>query len=337
MRGIAIVAGTLFAAMLALSWGAAAAQPRTKPAPVGGRPMEVHVVRGAQPGCEPECPQWIAAQGRIVQGTARKFQKVVRALGDRKLPVFIDSFGGSIIDAYAIGRLIRAKGLTVAVTATTFSPCAPGELACRKTKSGGELRGLAQPYMSKCASACVFILAAGTRRLVGEGTAVGVHQGIRIQRMYLVRKQRAFDGTIKVSKTLAWEGKSPVDRKTTADMRKYLAEMGMSDVLMSLIESTPHESIRRLAAWELQVTRLATEYLNGEQLLAGTPAPPFPSAPSPPLVPTPAPAPGAPGLQHACVHGGGCNPDGSKLDLKSTDVMTNPLLPTAPAEGKAAK
>lgn len=337
MRGIAVIASTLLAALLALSGSVAAAQPKKKAAPLGAAPMEVHVVRSGDPGCEPECPQWIAAQGRIVPGTAKKFQKVLRDLKDRKLPIFIDSVGGSIVDAYAIGRLVRAKDLTVAVTATTFSPCAPGELACRKTKTGGELRGLAQPHMSKCASACVFILAGGTRRLVGEGAAVGVHQGIKIERMYWVKKQRAYDGSIKTTKTLAWEGKRSLDRKANANMRKFLAEMGMSDMLMSLIEATPHESIRRLAEWELQVTRLATEYLNGAQLMAGTPAPSFPPPPTPSLMPAPNPAAGAKGFEHPCFHGGGCNPDGSKLDLKSSDAMTNPLLSAEPAESDKAK
>ncbi|MFZ1105966.1 MAG: hypothetical protein WAN86_24415 [Hyphomicrobiaceae bacterium] len=340
MRRIACIVSALFAAILALSGGATAAPHKKKAAPVGAAPMQVHVVRSAHPGCEPECPQWIAAQGRIVPGTARKFQKVLRGLGDRKLPIFIDSIGGSIVDAYAIGRLIRAKGLTVAVTATTFSPCAPRELACRKAKTGGELRGLAQPYMSKCASACVFILAGGTRRLVGEGTAVGVHQGIKIQRMYWVKKRRASDGSIKTSKTLAWEGKSPVDRKANANMRKYLAEMGMSDMLMSLIEATPHESIRRLAAWELEATRLATEYLNGARLLAGAPAPPFP--PRPELLPIKPPAffgpqgtSGEPSILEVCFKLGRCDQFGWPKDVPTSSGTFPTLIPDQGKGGKA--
>ncbi len=340
MRGIACIVSALLAAVLALSDGTAAASQKKKAATAGAAPMEVHVVRSAHPGCEPECPQWIAAQGQIVAGTARKFQKVLRGLGDRKLPIFIDSIGGSVADAYAIGRLIRAKDLTVAVTATAFEPCAPRELACRKAKTGGELRGLAQPYMSKCASACVFIIAGGTRRLVGEGTAVGVHHGIKIQRTYLVKKRRASDGSIKTTKTLAWEDKTPVDRKANANMRKYLAEMGMSDMLTALIEATPHESIRRLAAWELQATRLATEYLNGVQLLAGAPAPPFP--PRPELLPIKPPAffapPGTYGelsIREVCIKLGRCDQYGWPKDVPTSTGTFPTLLPDQGKGGKA--
>jgi hypothetical protein len=227
----------------------------------------------------------------------------------------------------AIGRLIRAKDLTVAVTATTFSPCAPEDRDCRKSEKRGEKRGLAQPYPSKCASACVFILAGGTRRLVGEGALVGVHQGVKIQRTYWVRQKRDYDGSIRTTKTLAWEGKSALDRKTNADIRKFLTEMGMSDLLMRLIESTPNESIRRLSGWELQATSLATEYLNGQQLLAGAPAPPFPRppvlwsitpqapapAPSPSPSAAPAPSPSELGsIQDVCFKLGRCEKDGIK-------------------------
>jgi hypothetical protein len=151
-----------------------------------------------------------------------------------------------------------------------------------------------------------------------------VHQGIKIQRTYWVSKRRAYDGSIKTTRSLAWEGKSPVDRKTNAAMRKYLAEMGIGDALMSMIEATPHESIRRLAAWELQATRIATEYLNGEQLLAGAAAPPFPSPPAPfqfPITtPTPAPSPFEPGsIQDVCFKLGRCDKYGMPNDLKSVD------------------
>jgi hypothetical protein len=320
MRGIVVLA----AALVLLSTGAAAA-PRKKSAPVGDGPMQVHLVRSAHPDCEPECPQWIAAQGRIMPGTAQKFRKLLRELGNRKLPIFVDSMGGALHDGMAIGRLVRAKDLTVAVTATTFSPCAPEDRGCRKAERRGEKRGVAQPYLSKCASACVFILAGGTRRLVGEGALVGVHQGVKIQRMYWVRQKRGYDGSIRTTKTLAWEGKSALDRKTNTDMRKFLTEMGMGDMLMRLIESTPNESIRRLSGWELQATALATDYLNGQQLLAGTPAPPFPrppvlwsiTPPAPSPSPSPPSAPGPPAseignIQDVCLKLGRCEKDGIK-------------------------
>jgi hypothetical protein len=329
MRGI-----TVFAIMLALSPGAYAASEKKKATPAREPTMAFQVVRSAHPGCEPECPQWISAQGRIVVGSAAKFRKIVREVGDRKLPIFIDSLGGSLIDGLAMGRLIRSKDLPVVVTATTFSPCTPKDTACRKAKTGGELRGLAQPQMSKCVSACVFVLAGGTRRLVGHGAIVAVHQGVKIQRTYLVTNRRADDGSIKTQKTLTWEGKSALDRRTDEDVRRHLDEMGIHYTLMSMIDATPHESIRVLAPWELKETRIATEYINGEQLITNAPAPSWPTRPVFVMPPSPiqskAPAAGESSPQLACIQAGQCTADGMpKAGMPSSNVMTNPLAPKA--------
>jgi hypothetical protein len=125
--------------------------------------MQVRIVRSAQAGCEPDCREWISAQGKIDPGTLRRFKTVLRQMGGRKLPVFIHSGGGSVRESFAIGRLLRAKGLDVVVTHTLFTPCAPADAACRKRESQGIRQGSPQA-ISGCASACAFILAAGTRR-----------------------------------------------------------------------------------------------------------------------------------------------------------------------------
>jgi hypothetical protein len=252
--------------------------------------MQVNIVRSAHPGCEPECPQWIAAQGRIVAGTARRFREVLSQLGERKLPVLIDSGGGAVNDALSIGRLIRAKGLQVAVTRTAYTPCAPTEAACRKAKSGGELRGLAQAHLSKCASSCAFILAGGTQRLVGTGTGVGVHQISMTLRKYMVRTHRSFGVRVEKQKTLVsvqtvQQGHGETQR-TYAKIRQYFSEMGIGQEVMSLITSTPNSGIHWLTHKELQATGLATHFINGEELVTGVPAS-APALASPPsAVPT---------------------------------------------------
>src|SRR5262245_30515079 len=274
--------------------------------------MQFHIVRSGHAGCEPDCVQWIAAQGRIVAGTAKQFRKVLREIGDRKLPIFVDSGGGAVDDALAIGRLIRAKELTVAVTRTEFAPCAPADAACRKAKTGGELRGLARARMSRCASACAFILAGGTRRLVGQGTAVGVHQATATLRTYWVKTRRSFGVPVETEKTLVSSQKVAADRSTNTSIKNHLAEMGISDVLMSLILSTPGDRIRWLAPWELQATRLATHYINGEQLVTNAPAPASP----PPPPPASAAVPELLGYQDICVKLGKCEQRASPSDPK---------------------
>ena len=146
------------------------------PKPSQSAAMQVNVVRSTAPGCEPNCPEWIAAQGQIDGTTVYKFKKVLSRIGRRHVPVFIHSAGGSVEDSYAIGRLIRARGLDVAVTKTGFVPCAPTDKACLKSAALGVLRGQPEAYHAICASACAFVLAGGQRRFVGLQALVGVHQ-----------------------------------------------------------------------------------------------------------------------------------------------------------------
>jgi hypothetical protein len=258
---------------LSLGWTAVAgAQPvKGTPAPALEAPMEVYLVRSAQPGCEPQCAEWIAAQGKIESGSLERFRKVLGELAGRKLPVLIDSSGGKVRDALAIGRLLRRRGLDVAVTGTVFAPCAPTDTACRKAKTGGALTGLPQARLSKCASSCTFILAGGTRRLVGEETFVGVH---RIRSFYVhTRILRTYRMTSSRKRLVAERrvARRVVETRTTQrtydQIGRYFAEMGIGEPILPLILATPSDSLHWLTREELRLSRLATDAIDGEQLL----------------------------------------------------------------------
>jgi hypothetical protein len=274
MRRVAFVAGGL-----ALCWGvglgpgistAAAGPGRAEP--ISEPSMQVQLVRSAEPGCEPQCPEWIAAQGKIDGSSVARFKRVLRQLGDRKVPVLIDSNGGRVNEAFAIGRLARAKGLDVVVSRTAFAACAPADAACRRQLKAGNLKlGLPQSEMAKCASSCAFILAAGTRRLVGQMAYVGVHQirsfyiYARVVRTYrvtattkqLMSERRVTDRVV--------ETRTP--QRTYDEIGRYFAEMGIGQGLMPLILSTPGDRLHWLTPEELKTTGLATDRLDGEQLL----------------------------------------------------------------------
>src|SRR5580704_4387237 len=93
------------------------ARPRAAP------PMRFVRVTSADPACEPNCPEWLSAEGRIEPGSAPAFAEAVNRLGARRLPILIHSPGGSVTDAIAMGKLIRAKGLAVAVARTLMQNC----------------------------------------------------------------------------------------------------------------------------------------------------------------------------------------------------------------------
>ena len=234
-------------------------------------PMQVVLVRSTQPGCDTHCPEWIAAQGDIEYATISKFRLALKAMGDRKLPVLIDSAGGSVESAFEIGRMIRAKGLDVAVARTSFAPCADADDACRAIKASivkSPLDG-----RSKCASSCVFILAAGAHRYVGPQSLVGVHRITTYQKRLREQKTPA-SAEPKLSEVTV-----VVDTKDIVydNIRAYFTEMGIGERVTSLLMATPAASIRLLSRPELRDTHLITGQADGRQLVAlGSPAAAWP-------------------------------------------------------------
>jgi hypothetical protein len=238
--------------------------------------MQVHLVRSAEPGCEPDCPEWIAAQGRIEAGSLARFRRALRQLGGRKVPVLIDSNGGRVDEAFEIGRLARAKGLDVVVSRTVLTQCAPADKECRRKAGAGKTRlGLPRPHESKCASSCAFVLAGGTRRVVGPTAFVGVHQ---IRSFYVYARVLRTYRVTATSKQLVSERRvtekvveTPTPERTYDQIRGYFAEMGIGAAIMPLILSTPGDSLHWLTREELQATALATDAVDAEQLLSKAP------------------------------------------------------------------
>src|SRR5208337_1856272 len=188
-RSLAIAARTRrVALLLAGLWlalaGTAFAQVPKAPVPHGKpadppkltQPMQVVIVSDSRTECTSNCAQWISAEGQIGPATPAQFRRVFEVLGKTKLPIFISSTGGSVQAAYAIGREIRKRGLDVAVEHTIFEKCETAPAPCdrRKLKDGD--KGRPEPVAAACISSCVFILAAGTERLVPAYGFVGVHQ-----------------------------------------------------------------------------------------------------------------------------------------------------------------
>lgn len=236
--------------------------------------MQVYIVRSAMPGCEPTCAEWIAAQGRIEAGSVARFKKVLRDMGSRRLPVLIDSTGGTVEHGLAIGRLIRSRQLDVAVSKTDLVrvPCDPDDAQCRKRLAAGGMKGTVNVALSKCASACVFVLASGTRRTVSDRTWVGVHQftsyRTKVLRTYRYEPAPAWDSPGRRRRILVSEkvisGKNvPTPRrdKVYGVVKKYFAEMGIGDGIMELLFSAPSTSIRWLSAGELTTTLIATDLM----------------------------------------------------------------------------
>ena len=85
--------------------------------------------------------------GTIDPGAAERFAAEIAARGEYVQTVLLDSPGGSVVDALAIGSLIHEKGLATEVAAGSL-----------------------------CASSCPIVFASGAERIAGPDAAIGVHQ-----------------------------------------------------------------------------------------------------------------------------------------------------------------
>lgn len=108
----------------------------------------------------PDCGErvCIAASGEIDTATAGEFKRFIkRERVSSGAVVFLDSEGGNVMQALALGDLIRKSGMSTRVQAYDAGA---GQLT-----DGGE-----------CASACVYAFLGGVERSVARGGKLGVHQ-----------------------------------------------------------------------------------------------------------------------------------------------------------------
>ncbi len=244
----------------------AASTPHATPSSLA--PMRFVRVMSGGAACEPNCPEWISAEGKIVRGSAEALERVVGALNGRRLPIFINSAGGSVEDAMAMGRLIRSKRLAVAVVHTRIAACPASVLSC------GEARGSAETAGAYCASACTLVLAGGVERYVSPLSFVGVHQLTQVLRKTTVK--RAYKVRYVGIAWFKWEvsRKLVVDRSTSTIKRAadssvvdivadYFSEMDVGEPVMELTLATPQRQVRWLTPEELASSRLATIRVEG--------------------------------------------------------------------------
>lgn len=233
------------------------------PVALKGPPMAVTIHRDLVPGCEPNCLEWISAEGQITPTTPQAFDKVFKKIGTRKPLVLINSPGGSLEGAIAVARMVRRRGLDVMVARSSAVDCPAG-----KENKGmvGTCSAVPLPSQGACFSACPIILAAGKNRIVGAGGRVGVHMPMatlhhtKVIRRYIIRSTQMPDGRIVRKKELVSE--KEVGRSTRSVegygpavrvLRSVFAEMGVSPDVMPLVTATPFSSIRILTDSELDM------------------------------------------------------------------------------------
>jgi hypothetical protein len=253
----------LIAAALILAAGAPAsaqrapapADPRapTRPSPPETKsstlppPIAFFVARGDRNACGLGCREWIVAEGTIDSDADDRLRALLKKLGGRKLPIFFHSPGGSVPAGLAIGRLMRAHGLTAGVGWTVPAGCDPKqqrEVACDKLKrSGRDLVATLDTGHAMCNSSCVYALVGAAVRDIGAGIALGVHSSsISFTLSHVDEDGRVTREATHVAPTAERRALENGYEKIGA----YLREMGISSGLLAVAREVEASKLRFL-------------------------------------------------------------------------------------------
>ncbi len=118
--------------------------------------------------CQEECTQWISADGDITPDTPARLKAMLTTLGERKLPIVLQSNGGDMDAAFAMGRMIRAAGLETSIGRTHLPNCPKLNPRCKASiAKSGPTEGEVFADRAYCLSSCTLVLMSGTPRIVG--------------------------------------------------------------------------------------------------------------------------------------------------------------------------
>jgi hypothetical protein len=187
--------------------------------------------------CGTKCKSYISAAGAITADTPRDFIAFAQGRNLTGATVVLDSDGGSVHGAIALGREIRRLSLDTTV----------GRLVDLDAPKLGSPRATFSPR-ANCESMCAFVLLAGVRRVVPPEAQVMVHQ--------IWLGDRRDDPT---AATYSAEDLVLVQRDI-GRLARYTAEMGASiDMLDLSLRIPPWEPMHAMTREELQAMRVATD------------------------------------------------------------------------------
>ena len=217
-------------------------------------------VQGPVETCGSNCKTFIAASGAITADTPRHFLLFTQNHDVTGATVVLNSDGGSVHGAIALGRELRKLKLATTVGSLVDLPASNDE----------QPRATYSPQ-ADCESMCAFVLLGGVRRSVPAESRVMVHQ------IWL--------GDRREDPTAA--GYSAEDlvlvQRDIGRLARYTADMGASaDLLEVALRIPPWEPMHALTRDELRLTKLTTEDVDAPVAAATV-------ATSPVSVPQPAP------------------------------------------------
>lgn len=192
-------------------------------------------IEGPAERCGSVCRIWISAVGIITKHTARDFEIFAKENDVQGATLVLDSEGGSVAGALALGRAVRRFDMTTTVGKTIVLP-----------SNDGNPRAKLSPDAS-CQSMCAFLLLGGTRRYVPPEARVLVHM------IWLADKSERAQEASYTAEELG------LVQSDIGSIARYTVEMGGGiELLETALRVPPWKPLYALAADEVQRMRLTT-------------------------------------------------------------------------------
>ena len=185
---------------------------------------------GRAASCADKCRVWVAASGMIRAETVSDFENFAQKNDLRGATIALESEGGSVLGAIALGRSIRRLGMTTTIGRTADLP------------ANG--RATLSPR-ADCESMCAFVLLAGVKRIVPAEARVRVHQ------IWLGDRREDATAAVYSAEDLV------IVQRDIGRLAQYTAEMGGAIELLEVsLRIPPWEPMRSLTRDELRRMRL---------------------------------------------------------------------------------
>jgi hypothetical protein len=204
--------------------------------PSANRPMQFQwQVAGPTETCGAQCRTWISATGRITTQTALDFAAFTENNDVEGATLVLDSEGGSVLAALALGRAIRRFNMTTTVGRTVTLPSVDGRPHAMLSSG------------ASCESMCVFLLLAGTCRHVPPEAHVRVHM------IWLG------DKSIRAQEASYTAEELGLVQRDIGSIARYTVEMGGDIALLeTALRIPPWSPLYTLTADEMRSMRLTT-------------------------------------------------------------------------------